>query len=77
MKNSRDGKSYSTNLAYTPPEYLKNGELLKLVNMFFAWMRKLYIFCVLFVELCGIHMPIPYMLFPVVNKLVFWLANFR
>ena len=25
MKNSRDGKSYSTNLAYTPPEYLKNG----------------------------------------------------
>lgn len=26
MKNSRDGKSYSTNLAYTPPEYLRNGE---------------------------------------------------
>lgn len=25
MKNSRDGKSYSTNLAYTPPEYLRNG----------------------------------------------------
>ncbi|KAK9287168.1 hypothetical protein L1049_015579 [Liquidambar formosana] len=25
MKNSRDGKSYSTNLAYTPPEYLKTG----------------------------------------------------
>ncbi|XP_057966358.1 serine/threonine-protein kinase BSK1-like [Malania oleifera] len=25
MKNSRDGKSYSTNLAYSPPEYLKNG----------------------------------------------------
>ncbi|KAM0040926.1 putative protein kinase RLK-Pelle-RLCK-XII-1 family [Helianthus debilis subsp. tardiflorus] len=24
MKNSRDGKSYSTNLAYTPPEYLRN-----------------------------------------------------
>ncbi|KAK2665705.1 hypothetical protein Ddye_004279 [Dipteronia dyeriana] len=24
MKNSRDGKSYSTNLAYTPPEYIKN-----------------------------------------------------
>ncbi|VAI24762.1 unnamed protein product [Triticum turgidum subsp. durum] len=23
MKNSRDGKSYSTNLAYTPPEYLR------------------------------------------------------
>ncbi|XP_073278493.1 serine/threonine-protein kinase BSK1-like isoform X1 [Primulina huaijiensis] len=27
MKNSQDGKSYSTNLAYTPPEYLKNGRV--------------------------------------------------
>ncbi|XP_057526116.1 serine/threonine-protein kinase BSK1-like isoform X1 [Amaranthus tricolor] len=27
MKNSRDGKSYSTNLAYTPPEYLRNGKV--------------------------------------------------
>ncbi|KAL5791313.1 hypothetical protein ACOSQ2_006201 [Xanthoceras sorbifolium] len=27
MKNSRDGKSFSTNLAYTPPEYLKNGRV--------------------------------------------------
>ncbi|CAN1307824.1 Serine/threonine-protein kinase BSK1 [Linum perenne] len=27
MKNSRDGKSYSTNLAYTPPEYLKTGRV--------------------------------------------------
>lgn len=25
MKNSRDGKSYSTNLAFTPPEYLRTG----------------------------------------------------
>lgn len=25
MKNSRDGKSYSTNLAFCPPEYLKTG----------------------------------------------------
>lgn len=25
MKNSRDGKSYSTNLAYTPPEFLRTG----------------------------------------------------
>ncbi|KAL4592359.1 hypothetical protein LXL04_005351 [Taraxacum kok-saghyz] len=25
MKNSRDGKSYSTNLAFTPPEYMKTG----------------------------------------------------
>ncbi|KAH7533799.1 hypothetical protein FEM48_Zijuj04G0170100 [Ziziphus jujuba var. spinosa] len=27
MKNSRDGKSYSTNLAYTPPEFLRTGML--------------------------------------------------
>ncbi|XP_056164434.1 serine/threonine-protein kinase BSK1-like [Syzygium oleosum] len=27
MKNSRDGKSYSTNLAYMPPEYMKNGRV--------------------------------------------------
>ncbi|KAH8509692.1 hypothetical protein Peur_051482 [Populus x canadensis] len=27
MKNSMDGKSYSTNLAYTPPEYLRNGRV--------------------------------------------------
>ncbi|KAG2692907.1 hypothetical protein I3760_08G074200 [Carya illinoinensis] len=27
MKNSKDGKGYSTNLAYTPPEYLKNGRV--------------------------------------------------
>jgi hypothetical protein len=26
MKNSRDGKSYSTNLAFTPPEYMRTGE---------------------------------------------------
>ncbi|KEH30208.1 putative transferase, protein kinase RLK-Pelle-RLCK-XII-1 family [Medicago truncatula] len=25
IKNSRDGKSYSTNLAFTPPEYLRTG----------------------------------------------------
>ena len=28
MKNSRDGKSYSTNLAFTPPEYLRTGMIL-------------------------------------------------
>ncbi|KAL6128733.1 hypothetical protein ACLB2K_072088 [Fragaria x ananassa] len=27
MKNSRDGKSYSTNLAFTPPEYLRSGRV--------------------------------------------------
>ncbi|XP_020079947.1 probable serine/threonine-protein kinase At5g41260 isoform X2 [Ananas comosus] len=27
MKSSRDGKSYSTNLAFTPPEYMKSGRV--------------------------------------------------
>lgn len=27
MKNSRDGKSYSTNLVFTPPEYLRTGRV--------------------------------------------------
>ncbi|XP_028767418.1 serine/threonine-protein kinase BSK7 isoform X2 [Neltuma alba] len=27
MKNSRDGKSYSTNLAFAPPEYLRTGRV--------------------------------------------------
>lgn len=27
MKNSMDGKSYSTNLAFTPPEYLRTGRV--------------------------------------------------
>ncbi|GMH00525.1 hypothetical protein Nepgr_002364 [Nepenthes gracilis] len=27
MKNSKDGKSYSTNLAFTPPEYLRTGRI--------------------------------------------------
>lgn len=27
MKNSRDGKSYSTNLVFTPPEYLRTGRI--------------------------------------------------
>ncbi|XP_008799360.1 serine/threonine-protein kinase BSK2-like [Phoenix dactylifera] len=28
MKNSRDGKGYSTNLAYTPPEFLRTGRVI-------------------------------------------------
>ncbi|CAD5315190.1 unnamed protein product [Arabidopsis thaliana] len=28
MKNSKDGKNFSTNLAYTPPEYLRSGTLI-------------------------------------------------
>ena len=43
MKNSRDGKSYSTNLAYTPPEYLRNGNMI--VSVFRA---KFFFFCLLF-----------------------------
>ncbi|KAK7275143.1 hypothetical protein RIF29_16251 [Crotalaria pallida] len=27
MKNSRNGKSYSTNLAFTPPEYMRTGRI--------------------------------------------------
>lgn len=27
MKNSRDGRSYSTNLAFTPPEYMRTGRI--------------------------------------------------
>ena len=27
MKNSRDGKSYSTNLDFTPPEYSRTGRI--------------------------------------------------
>lgn len=30
MKNSRDGKSYSTNLAFTPPEYLRTGKVFRM-----------------------------------------------
>lgn len=33
MKNSRDGKSYSTNLAFTPPEYLRTGMQQLLIKM--------------------------------------------
>lgn len=35
IKNSRDGKSYSTNLAYTPPEYLRNGNAEILYHIIF------------------------------------------
>ncbi|KAK7255980.1 hypothetical protein RIF29_29409 [Crotalaria pallida] len=30
MKNSREGKSYGTNLAFTPPEYLRTGTRMSL-----------------------------------------------
>ena len=32
MKNSRDGKSYSTNLAYTPPEFLRTGNYIEHIS---------------------------------------------
>lgn len=37
MKNSRDGKSYSTNLAFTPPEYLRTGMYLQEVKFLSFW----------------------------------------
>lgn len=38
MKNSRDGKSYSTNLAFTPPEYLRTGMYFYHGNkIYFSW----------------------------------------
>ncbi|KAG4403422.1 hypothetical protein GLYMA_01G107901v4 [Glycine max] len=37
MKKSRDGKSYSTNLAFTPPEYLRTG---KIFRMFVCWLHE-------------------------------------
>ncbi|XP_062080491.1 serine/threonine-protein kinase BSK5-like [Humulus lupulus] len=36
MKNSRDGKSYSTNLAFTPPEYLRTGRV-TLESVFYSF----------------------------------------
>lgn len=33
MKNSRDGRSYSTNLAFTPPEYLRTGKTLSTLDL--------------------------------------------
>ncbi|KAA3484470.1 putative serine/threonine-protein kinase [Gossypium australe] len=52
MKNSRDGKSYSTNLAYTPPEYLRNGLMMLTIGYLFqncslARMIELINICVL------------------------------
>lgn len=41
MKNSRDGKSYSTNLAYTPPEYLKNGTFLFFMDNEILWFARM------------------------------------
>lgn len=76
MKNSRDGKSYSTNLAYTPPEYLKNGDLPKLTYLFCVDKEILCFACLhLYLDLnlfsfiiCYLHGP--YALFSVLNKLV-------
>ncbi|KAB5569181.1 hypothetical protein DKX38_002974 [Salix brachista] len=36
MINSRDGKSYRTNLAFTPPEYLRTGRCFLLTIPFLA-----------------------------------------
>lgn len=55
MKNSRDGKSYSTNLAYTPPEYLKNGNLLKLQIMFLCGCNSFHMVRFEFIVHSGMH----------------------
>lgn len=47
MKNSRDGKSYSTNLAYTPPEYLRNGSLLRRFHYAYVFLY-LFFYLVMF-----------------------------
>ena len=44
MKNSRDGKSYSTNLAYTPPEFLRTGKINNLLSREIEFMLVLFFF---------------------------------
>ncbi|XWS35779.1 hypothetical protein CRYUN_Cryun20dG0025000 [Craigia yunnanensis] len=49
MKNSRDGKSYSTNLAFTPPEHLRTGRVTP--------ESVIYSFGTLLLDLSGKHIP--------------------
>lgn len=49
MKNSRDGKSYSTNLAYTPPEFLRTGTSIWFNLHFYGHWKSA---CGLFLILC-------------------------
>jgi len=44
MKNSRDGRSYSTNLAFTPPEYLRTGNIaFSLLILYYLGLKDLFV----------------------------------
>ena len=55
MKNSRDGKSYSTNLAFTPPEYLRTGIH---TLCFFVAQLLVYILCYKSVQMYYFYMKL-------------------
>lgn len=48
MKNSKDGKNFSTNLAYTPPEYLRSGNVFVLQSSYETYMILLVSFSLVF-----------------------------
>jgi BR-signaling kinase len=61
VKNSRDGKSYSTNLAFTTPEYLRTGRVTPKSVM--------YSFDTLLLDLLsGKHMPPSHALDPIQDR---------
>lgn len=43
MKNSRDGRSYSTNLAFTPPEYLRTGDIAFSLILYYLGLKDLFV----------------------------------
>jgi hypothetical protein len=66
MKNSRDGKSYSTNLAFTPPEYLKTGKCATNTHKPLYYLPPDFFMCILVGKYCvtcthsQCHTPVPY-----------------
>jgi hypothetical protein len=68
MKNSRDGKSYSTNLAFTPPEYLKTGKCATNTHKPLYYLPPDFFMCILLYKYwvtsthsqCHTHTPVPY-----------------
>ncbi|KAH8520293.1 hypothetical protein H0E87_001672 [Populus deltoides] len=69
MKNSRDGKSYSTNLAFTPPEYLRTGRVTP--------ESVVYSFGTLLLDLLsGKHIPPSHVIY-VLFELIILRLNFR
>ncbi|KAH1265931.1 Serine/threonine-protein kinase BSK6 [Glycine max] len=58
MKKSRDGKSYSTNLAFTPPEYLRTGKIFRMFVCRVTPQSVVYSFGTLLLDLLsGKHIP--------------------